>query len=349
MMIKLKALSCALVLILTCGTLNVYAQSKYNKERINGSRREISMELNKSVFKSSKEIILVNEESVIDAISATPLAYAKDAPIVLTQWKYIDKMTREYIEELGVEKITIIGGLKAISRTTEREFTDMGIEVERIQGENRYDTSIQIAKELDKINNISKVFLVSTGAGLENSLGLYSYAAQQNIPIIWNRKEDFKDIKKFVKKYDIEQVYALGNSENFIAGAKDNIEDVEIIREMNKAETNIPIINKMHEGDIDKVYTASLEYGNKSFTPQYMSLGVIAAKQNTPILICSETFSYNQDKFLEQNKVDKIIHVGDVIEDYSIVHILTSRSFISAAILIGLLVLITFRGFKYGF
>ncbi len=38
---------------------------------------EISTELNKRAFKDSKEVILVNEESIVDSISATPLAYAK--------------------------------------------------------------------------------------------------------------------------------------------------------------------------------------------------------------------------------------------------------------------------------
>ncbi|MGL6107507.1 cell wall-binding repeat-containing protein [Romboutsia sp.] len=348
MMKKIKVLFCALVLILASGTLDVYAQSKYNKERIKGTRREISMELNRSVFKSSKEAIFVNEDSVIDAISATPLAYAKNAPIIITQWKYIDKITKDYIKDLGVEKITIIGGLKAISRTTEKELTDMGIKVERIYGENRYDTSIQIAKQLDKIQKVSDVFLISSSAGVENSLALYSYAAQNNIPIIWNTKEDFKDIKKFVKKYDVENVYAVGNSENFIAGAKENFKNVQIIREMNKSETSIPIINKMHKGDIDTVYTATPEYGRKTVAPEYISLGVVAAKQNIPILVCGESFTYNQSKFLERNKVNKIIEVGAVVDDYSIAHTLTSRSFISATILIGLLLIITFRAFRYG-
>lgn len=346
MMKKVKALLSALLLMLTSGTLDVFAEG-YNRERIKGTRREISMELNKSVFKSSKEAIFVNEDSIIDAISATPLAYAKDAPIITTQWKYIDKNTRNYIDDLGVEKITIIGGLRAVSRTTERELIDMGIEVTRLSGENRFETSTKIARELSKIEEVSKVFLVASSTGVENSLAIYSYAAQNNIPIIWNEKDDFKSIKSFIKKYDIDEVYAVGNSEKFIAEAQSNIENVKIIKEINKSETSIPIINEMHKGDIDTVYTVNLEYGSRAQAPEYVSLGVVAAKQNIPILVCTDSFTYNQEKFLEKHDVKTIVQVGKMVEDYSIWHIITSKSFISAIILIGLLLMLLVRSFRY--
>ena len=39
------------------------------------------------LLKKSDEAILINEDSIIDGISVTPLAYAKNAPIIPVKWK----------------------------------------------------------------------------------------------------------------------------------------------------------------------------------------------------------------------------------------------------------------------
>lgn len=335
------------LLVFATSTLNIFADSKYKKELIEGTTEEISMELNKSAFKKADEAILVNEESIVDAISVTPLAYAKDAPIITTEWKKLDKETIDYIKDLGVKKITIIGGLKAVSRTSENKLIDMGIEVERISGKNRFETAMEIALELDKIKNVSEVYLIDSRAGLENALSIYSQAAQQNIPILWSNDEDFKDTKSFIKKNKIEKVYAVGNSEKFVYEVKKSIDEVEVVEEINKSDTNIHTIKDLHKGDIKELYTANVEYGNRSAASEYISLGVVAAKQNIPILITSDSFTYPQKKFIEKSNVENIIQVGSEVNEYNVFNTLMSKNFISAMILIVLIVIIVVRAFKY--
>lgn len=335
------------LLIFTSSTLNIFADSNYKKELIEGKTREISMKLNKSAFKKADEAIIINEKSLVDGISATPLAYAKDAPIITTEWKKIDKKTIDYIKDLGVKKTTIIGGLKAVSKTSEKKLTDMGIEVERISGMNRFETAMEIASELDKIKNVSEVYLINSRAGLENPLAIYANAAKQNIPILWSNDEDFTDTKKFIRKNKIEKVYAVGDSEKFVYEVKKSIDEVEVVKEINKSDTNIDTIKEVHKGDIKKLYTASVEYGNRSDASEYISLGVVSAKQNIPILITSGSFTYPQEKFIEKSNVKDIIQVGSEVSKYSIFNTLMSKNFIAAMILIVLLVIIVVRAFKY--
>jgi len=197
---KITTILSLVLVITTSNTLGVYANSKYNKEFITGSDKSISMKLNKSVFEKADEVILINEESVIDAITATPLAYLKNAPIITTEWKKFDKETKNYIKQLGVKKITIIGGLKNVSRTTEQMLIDMGIEVTRIYGQDRYETAIKVAKTMDKKHKVSEVALINSTSGIENALAISTYAAQRNIPILWTDDNNLSKVIKFINK-----------------------------------------------------------------------------------------------------------------------------------------------------
>ena len=84
---KISTILSLVLLISISSTIGVFADANPKRELIEGSIPEISTELNKRAFKDSKEVILVNEESIVDSISATPLAYAKNAPIVVTKSK----------------------------------------------------------------------------------------------------------------------------------------------------------------------------------------------------------------------------------------------------------------------
>ena len=118
------------------------------------------MKLNESAFKKADEAILINEDAIIDGISVTPLAYAKNAPIIPVKWKDIDKSTEDYLDKIGVKKITIIGSLQSVSKTSENHLKQLGYEVNRIYGDNRYDTSMKIATELNDIKEVNNIILI---------------------------------------------------------------------------------------------------------------------------------------------------------------------------------------------
>lgn len=350
-MIKRRITGLALsFILLISSSKNVFADSKYNKELIDGDTSQISMTLNKKVFKNSDDIVLVNEDSLIDAISATPLAYKLNAPIITTEWIRMDDETIDYIKELGAKRVIIIGGLRSVSKTVERNLQNMGLEINRIYGDNRYETSMMIAEEMNNINkDISSLLIINKRSGLENALSIYSYAAKFNMPIVWSTDEDFEDIQRYIQEKNIENVYAIGSSEKFNHDIKNNIENIQMIKEINKFETNTPIIKEFQKSDIKKLYTVNADYGRDSNSTECISLGVVSAKENIPILISGKSLTYSQEKFIQKNNIKDLIQVGFETKDYSIVNILISKSFISASILIVLILIIVSRAFKYQF
>lgn len=333
------------ILCFTSMRFESYAEGKYNRNLIKGNTRQISMELNESTFKKSDEAILINEDSIIDGISVTPLAYAKNAPIIPVKWNSIDKSTEDYLDKIGVKRITIIGSLQSVSKTSENHLKQLGYEVNRIYGENRYDTSIKIARELNNIKEVSSILLINSSVGLENALGIYSFAAQKNTPIIWSDGENFKDVKSHINKNKIEKVYAIGDSEDFHYKLNENIKNVEIIEEINKTETNLKIIKELQKNATNKVYAINVEYGTHSDINEYISLGVVAAKENIPILICEESLTKPQENYLDKNNIDNIEQIGSKINDYSIYNTLMSKSFIYSIILIIVLIIMLIRAF----
>ena len=74
-----------------------YADEVYKRNLIKGNTRQISMELNESAFKKADEVFLINEEALVDGISLTPLAYAKNAPIIPVKFNVLPSEERTAI------------------------------------------------------------------------------------------------------------------------------------------------------------------------------------------------------------------------------------------------------------
>ena len=69
---------------------------------IGEGRWETAIEVSKKGWTSSDEAIIVNDNSIVDALSATPFAEAKNAPILLTQKDKLDEKTKAELKRLGV-------------------------------------------------------------------------------------------------------------------------------------------------------------------------------------------------------------------------------------------------------
>ena len=122
-----------------------YADSKV--ENLTGDGRwETAIKISQNGWKTSDEVIIVNESSIVDALCATPFAKAKNAPILLTQKKKLDERTKLELMRLGAKKVYIVGGEGVLDKELESNLKRLGIkDVERISGSDRYQTSLKLA------------------------------------------------------------------------------------------------------------------------------------------------------------------------------------------------------------
>lgn len=86
-----------------------------------------------------------------DALSASSYAYAKQAPIFLTNYDdgTLSSATLETIRSKGFKRVIIVGGTSVVSPEVEQTLSAWSIaNVERVAGETSYDTSLQLAQKL---------------------------------------------------------------------------------------------------------------------------------------------------------------------------------------------------------
>ena len=97
----------------------------------------------------STAIILNADTTIADGLSASGLSGTVDAPILLTSKDNIP--TSVFNKLSGVKKVYIIGGTASVSQKVENKIKSKGIEVKRIGGSDRIETSYNVAKEISSI------------------------------------------------------------------------------------------------------------------------------------------------------------------------------------------------------
>lgn len=80
-----------------------------------------------------------------DALSVSPLAAFQQRPILPVTTEDVPPATLRALDELGVERATVIGGTAAVSEAVQQALTTQGLAVERVAGASRYDTSRAVA------------------------------------------------------------------------------------------------------------------------------------------------------------------------------------------------------------
>ncbi|MBH8006991.1 cell wall-binding protein Cwp26, partial [Clostridioides difficile] len=127
--------------------------------------------------------ILINADSTMaDGLSASGLAGAINAPILLTKKNNIPNATLKRLEK--AKKVYIIGGENSIDKYTETVLKGKGIEIKRLQGSDRIKTSYNVAKEINSINKVNKVILTNAFKGEPDAMSVAPVAVRDKAAIV---------------------------------------------------------------------------------------------------------------------------------------------------------------------
>ena len=182
--------------------------------------------------------VLVNATTTMsDGLSAAGLAGKEDAAILLTKKDSIPKATMDRLKK--VKKVYIIGGENAISQKVVNEITKnvAKVEIERLGGKTRVETSELVAKE---IGNYKKAFVVNGFKGEADAMSASAVAAREESPILLTNGKTSTHAKKSDVKY-----YVVGgkNVMNNVIADKYN---AEIIAGDDRYETNREMVNEFY-------------------------------------------------------------------------------------------------------
>ena len=174
---KVLASTLALSMVLPIGVVNADKQNSKNEAksqqttRISGKDRiTTSVEISKSAYTTSENVVLASGFNFADALSAGQLASALDAPLLLSSQDKLDSQTKNEIERLKAKKVYIVGGDNAISKTgIDTTLKSEKIDVTRLEGQDRYSTSQKVMEKTKEIIN-PEYLLIASGKNFPDAL-----------------------------------------------------------------------------------------------------------------------------------------------------------------------------------
>ncbi len=176
---------------------SIKSNTKATLTRIGGSTRyETSLEIAKQIDKIAdvNKVYRSSGTGEVDALSIASVAGREKAPILLTNVNSIDNKTYDFIrfpastiselKRLNPTNVYVIGGTASMPESVVSSIkSNTKATLTRIGGSTRYETSLEIAKQIDKIADVNKVYR-SSGTGEVDALSIASVAGREKAPIL---------------------------------------------------------------------------------------------------------------------------------------------------------------------
>ena len=156
-------------------------------------------------FKDADTCIIASGENFADSLSIGAFATKNGYPIVLVQKDKINDVTKQALKNTKIKKCYIIGGENSVSKSLEKELPQV---IERIAGNDRYETSLKIA---DKFYKDAQGAYLASGEVFADSLAINPIAAKFDVPLILTPKDKLpQKTQQYLEKSKIVQVAIIG-------------------------------------------------------------------------------------------------------------------------------------------
>lgn len=295
-------------LVFSSGTTFAYTQ-KYVLAGEN--RYETAVKVSEYGFNRASNVVLVNGTSIADALSATPYAKMKDAPILLTEKNSLNFDTRDEIRRLKASNVYIVGGKSVVSDNVVNDLKKLGCNVYRIAGSDRYETSLNVAKEMDKKEDISEVAVVNGITGLADALSVASPAASRHIPIILSSRDNLWGSEKWMNDEKISKSYIIGGKAAISVDVENKLNNSERLFGQNRWETNAEVLEYFfNTNDLYNVYLAKDGSLNQNQLVDALAAGSVAAKENSPVILLGTELHGTQEEYLKSRNSKLLTEVG---------------------------------------
>lgn len=159
----------------------------YSVERIAGADRvETSIEIARFVMDHGIEIdraVVAGAADFPDAMAAAPFAALHTTPVLLTARTGLDERLASFlVDELGTDTdVLVVGGAAVVGDPVIAALEELGFDVERIAGADRYETAAALAEVLFPD---AEAVVLATGDSFPDALAGAAYAARMQAPVL---------------------------------------------------------------------------------------------------------------------------------------------------------------------
>lgn len=290
------------------------------KSAIGSNRYDTAVKLSQMKHTKSNIAVLVNGYALADGLAVTPLAVYYNAPILLTTTDSAPQTTVDELKRLGVTKVIIAGGKGVVSSKVENQLKGIGISnIDRLAGSNRYETSLEIAKYIDKNCFDVDQVAVCYGYGEADALSISAVAGRDRMAIIMSDKGAISpSIEKWLVGENLSNAYIVGGtgvvSDN-VLNKMNSITNKDIrnnrLGGSNRYHTNTIILNRFYGKNLNSVYVAKGEV-----LVDALAAGGVAALSNGPVmLVKNQSLTDVQEEMLNDKIGNEIIRAGGGISD----------------------------------
>lgn len=288
-------------------------QDEVNASALTGTDRyETSIKISQAGWENAENAVLINDSAIADALAATPFAYKKNAPILLTGSSQINEKTLAELKRLKVKNVYVVGGEASINEKSLDTIKSNNISVSRISGSDRYQTSMNIAKELNNISNISKISVVNGEKGLADAVSIGAVSAQNDMPIILtNENSNITEINNLFKNKKIDKSYVIGGEYTVSKNIESKLQNPQRISGSTRNETNAKVIKEFYkDSKIDNLYVAKNGMNKQDDLIDGLSVGVLAGKTKSPVMLVGNSLDYNQKELFKTMRFKSVTQIG---------------------------------------
>lgn len=282
---------------------------------------------------TANAVVLVGEDAIVDGLAAAPLAKKVGAPILLTKANQLPEATeKEMLRVLGNnlsnKTVYLVGGEARISKELEAKIAKLGVKVERLAGDTRFETSLKIAEKVTSGATVDTAFVVG-GNGEADAMSISAYAAKKEAPIVVvDKNEVSEEAMELLEGKNIEIIGGIGVvSEEVEAQLKemvkeDSTQDNTVVRLAGntRQETNAKVINAHYSNPTVALIAKDGYVGGNGKLIDALTAAPLAAEMNAPIILTTNELTKEQADVVEVklSTVEKLVQVGKGIADAAI-------------------------------
>lgn len=232
-------------------------------------------------------VLVSQRELLSDGLSASGLIGAANANLVPVMT--MDGKSSVDKNLLTTKDIYIVGGTRVITKELENKLKKEGFNVKRLAGKDRYETSYNVAKEVNRLSKIKSVAIVNGKNGEADAVSIASVAIKNKMPVI------VTDGKKLNSNLSSVKTYAIGGN-SVISESLVKKTNAKRIGGKDRYETNKKVIKEFYP-NCDEFTVLESDYIHRSFA-------VEAITDDQPIVLVSS----KSDKSI-LNNADELLFV----------------------------------------
>ncbi len=273
--------------------------------RVWGTNRiDTAVGVSRVSYDNSNSVIIANGNSFPDALSGSALANALEAPILLTSKESLSSEIIKEITRLKPKNIFVLGSTASVSENVENQLRSLA-KVTRLGGENRYETSALIAREVMDIYGKIGVGLAS-GENFPDALTSISFLDAKQIPLLLTGPKEVPQItKNFIMNNYINNITVFGGEKSISNESLLSLGSVNRISGDNRYKTAIEIAKKSYPNSKSLILVNGNSYADA------LASSALMAKHEAPImLVGKDKIPKEVEEYILAKLPDSIFIVG---------------------------------------